>query len=245
MCEWTTVTNGIEVAFARSVMLANQTPGQSSLQILKISTLESTELATEFANVAYVEISNRYVVWSGYSSAPNTPGREIFYHDLSTGVTDVVPSSYLYYSYDVTTSGERLVYAASENWAAAPWHLILHDISTGADVWLATDDDAAPAGFISGNLVAFATASFSGGTSVRPADIALYDAASGLLRRLTTQATNRRPAAFWFPYLVIIDVLELWPQTLNDYYVANLVELGVTDATGNLIPGDPVIEPVR
>jgi hypothetical protein len=46
-----------------------------------------------------------------------------------------------------------------------------------------------------------------------------------------------------FPYLIVGHWLAISQASNVDYYIANLVELGVTDSAGNLLPGDPVLDP--
>jgi hypothetical protein len=45
------------------------------------------------------------------------------------------------------------------------------------------------------------------------------------------------------PYLLMIRFLGLPDRFQNDFYIANLDALGVLDASGMLLPGDPVIDP--
>jgi hypothetical protein len=78
---------------------------------------------------------------------------------------------------------------------------------------------------------------------VNPSDIELYGIASGTSRRLTSAESNLRVRAIDVPYHLFIHRLFLGHSFQNDFYVANLEALGVIDATGTLIPGDPVIDP--
>ena len=78
-----------------------------------------------------------------------------------------------------------------------------------------------------------------------PADVEIYDLRNGTHRRVSTRESNLTPMAMFFPYLVMSDVLELEQPIQNDYYVANLVTLGIADEQGNLLPGEGVLEPPR
>jgi hypothetical protein len=79
--------------------------------------------------------------------------------------------------------------------------------------------------------------------TVFPADVEVYDIGTTDYRRLTSNNGLVAPTAISPPYLLMIRFLGLPDRFQNDFYIANLEALGVLDATGNLIPGDPVIDP--
>ena len=57
---------------------------------------------------------------------------------------------------------------------------------------------------------------------------------------MTTRESTLRVHDIHFPYAL----MGFWIATYYiDYYVANLLTLGLVDESGQVIPGDPVLEP--
>jgi hypothetical protein len=241
-CQYESKTNGTRVVFAQALQNGQ---GPIVLILWEISNGHEIELAPSDVHAAYYAISSTHVVWSGYSGDPQSVGKDVFWYDLAAETTGRVAFSSQHHAYDVFTSGDYLTYLASDQWSMPPWHLVLYGISTNQELMLSENDYAMPFGVIHQNLVVWATTKYNGGTIAWPSDIEMYDIQSGLFRRLTTRESNLRPAALHFPYLAMIDVLLQPDQNMNNWYVANLVELGITDDQGNLLPGGGVIEPPR
>jgi hypothetical protein len=79
---------------------------------------------------------------------------------------------------------------------------------------------------------------------LNPSDIEIYDIQTGLSRRVTSQPSNFRAYGLAHPYLILMHRLNLSQSFLmNDFYVANLVALGITDVDGRVLPGDGVLGP--
>ncbi|MFH2010161.1 MAG: hypothetical protein ABI333_26420 [bacterium] len=243
-CERSTRTNDRYIVFNKNV--DNNTNGDRELKLLDLENGSEVVLASAVRQVgSYFDIGERYVVWSGYATEPGSVGRDIYFYDLETEVTDRVPFSMEHYTYFVHTSGDRLAYMATADYTTPPFFLVLHDMTTGDHTVIADNDYGIPEPHIHGNLMAWHTTKYTGGTVVPPVDVELYDIETGVHRRLTTRESNLSPAALHFPYLLLGDLLELSTEMQKDWYVANLVELGVTDTQGNLIPGGAVLEPPR
>ena len=127
-----------------------------------------------------------------------------------------------------------------------PYELALHNIDTGEQITLAQNEYAVVNASMHGNLVVWTTGMHrpEPGQVEDPADIQIYDIDNGISRRVTTEPSMLRSVQVYHPYLVLADVLGL-ELHMDDYYVANLVELGITDDQGNLIAGNGVLEPPR
>jgi hypothetical protein len=154
-----------------------------------------------------------------------------------------VAQSAEHYTYWVATSGEHLIYVSSEVYDWEPFDLHLFNIVTQEATVLTQDDYAFPGGNIHNNLVNWSTAKFNGNSSALPIDSMILDIRSGLSRRLTSGASLMGVGKMAFPYMIVGNWLAISQESNVDYYIANLVKLGVTDLDGNLIPGEPVLAP--
>jgi hypothetical protein len=209
-----------------------------------VATGDTTELAPYHSQVGYLDLSERYAVWNQYTGDPQSTGRDVYYHDLETGTTHHVDLSYAGYQYDLTAWGRYIVWVGSDTYTFPPWHLMAYDIETGDSTLLLGDERGPPIAWMHGSLVAYTTTRYRTDTDItnRPADVELYDLSTGVTRRLTTWPSNLRANRIFHPWLLIIDVLGV-SQGMNDWYLAHLGRLGVTDAEGHLVPGEPVLEP--
>jgi hypothetical protein len=205
---------------------------------------ERVELASSGSSPGYYAISDRYAVWSAYMGLPGSVGKDVAYRDLQTGETVVIPESLDRYQYAVDVWGKHIIWAGSDSYVNVPFHLMLYDIDTGEATSLVEGDGIPCFGTIHENLVAWTTLKYQDpeDSSVRGSDIEMYDIESGTFRRITTQPSNLGHIRVFHPYLLIIDVLNI-DRNRNDWYIANLVELGVTDSEGNLLSGPPVLDP--
>lgn len=200
-------------------------------------------IASGSSRAAYIEIGDRFVVYSALSYLPGSTGRDIGVWDLEQEEGFWIPQSTGVHTYGTFTSGNLITYATSVTYDIEPYSLMLYHRDDNDASPIIEDEYLTPFGHIDGNLVASNTSLHTGLNYAPPMDIELYDVASGSRRRLTRQSAKLWVAGISFPYLLLGDRLDLeWP-TQYDYYVAHLVKLGVTDAQGNLLPGDPVIDP--
>jgi hypothetical protein len=245
-CEFLEETNGMYLAYTKAVYDPDQSPmpGPSVLKLMDLSDFEVIELAPGEAETAYLDMDETHLVWGAGTAEPDSIGRDIHYRNLQSGETRRVVESGPYWTHQVSVSSGHIVYRASETYQAGSLSLHLYIIDSEEHIVLAENDDAWPRGAVGGNLVAWATDKYGGGLG-QPNDIEMYDIRSGRFRRLTTRASELRPHALQFPYLLIYDDLGLDERLQYDYYVANLVKLGVTDDEGNLLEGEAVLEPPR
>jgi hypothetical protein len=126
----------------------------------------------------------------------------------------------------------------------APFHAQLFDIDTQTESTITQNEEGFCYSTIHKTLVTHLTTHYRDPAldGLWPVDLEIHDVASGISRRLTTESSRLNQVRIFEPYLLIIDVLGANEQ-MNDYYIANLRKLGVTDDQGNLVAGGPVITP--
>jgi hypothetical protein len=128
-----------------------------------------------------------------------------------------------------------------DNFLSPPYFLTLLNLITQEERSLLEDDYSVGSGHIDAGLIVYNTSRYTGTTHLYPSDLEIYEIATGTTRRLTTQEGYVAVQRLAYPYLLILRFVG-GQMYMNDFYVANLVALGVTDGLGQLIPGDPVIE---
>ena len=104
-----------------------------------------------------------------------------------------------HFTYFVKTSGEHLVYMGSAGYTAPPFYIVLYNMETGEHTMLADAELAPTHGLIHNNLVVWSTASYTGGATMPPMDIEMYDIDTSMYRRITTQSGTIGPAGIHFP----------------------------------------------
>jgi hypothetical protein len=231
--------NGRYLAYRRMETLDDPT----SLRLLDLQTGDDTELSPGWTNIESFDINERYVIWVAYTQDPLSTGRDVYYHDLSSGETHHIDATYERYQYWSFLWEDWITIRGTDNHMTRPSHLSLYNLVTQEQRSLLEGDYSVGSGPIDSGLVVWNTSAYSGSTDLFPADMELYDIDTGLTRRLTSHEGLTAPTAIASPYLLIIRRLFLYDRFMNDYYIANLEALGVIDGTGTLIPGAPVINP--
>lgn len=105
------------------------------------------------------------------------------------------------------------------------------------------DEAGITKGAIHENLVAWQTTRYMSDVQHMgevDSDTVFYDISSGVKRRVTTRESRLRVHHVYHPYLLFG---RSFGSGRSEYYVANMVQLGVVDATGHVIEGDGVLEP--
>lgn len=190
--------------------------------------------------VDWHHLGDRYLVFTSYTDDPRSEGRDVFVHDLETGLTAHVPSTFAERQNLPRVWGNHAVWSSSIYRSAPPHRLVLYHIPTGEELDIVSGDGAATAGKIHKNLVVYTTDRYYGMTyTMYPADLEIYDINTGVYRRITTMSAGLRAFRFFFPWVLVHDNI----GSMRDWYVLNLVSLGVTDEDGNVIPGEPVLDP--
>jgi hypothetical protein len=187
-------------------------------------------------------INDHWLVFTAFSNAPGAEGRDVFVHDLNTSVTTHVESTLAERQNLVKVWGEYAVWSNSIYASAPPHTLVLYHLLTGNEQVIVEDDGSATMGLIHRNLVAYTTDRYQTGYHMYPADIEVYDIETGAYRRITTFPSDLRAIRLYYPWLLAIDYLEI-TSSHQDFYVINLERLGITDVTGHVLEGDPVLEP--
>ncbi len=239
LCELEPKTNGRFVAYRRT----DTTSDPSSLRLLDRQTGDDIELSPDWTNVESFDINERYVVWVAYTQDAQSVGRDVFYHDLMTGLTHHLDATYPRYQYWIFLWNDWVTVRGSDAYLTPPSFMALYNLDTQEERSLVEGDYSVASGPIDRGLVVWNTSEYTGTQNLFPADMVLYDIGSTDTRRLTTQDGVVAPTSIALPYLLVINRLYLSYPTQNDYYIANLEALGVIDATGNLLPGGPVITP--
>lgn len=214
----------------------------SELVLLNLVSNMTWQLATASARPSYFDVGDQLVVYSAYSYQAGSVGRDIGVWDIAAEHGSWISETAGQYTYAAYTSGKTVTYSASVEYDVAPFTLYVYDTESGDSSAVMENEPAPPFGLIDRHLVVANTKQYNGGYSGMPQDIQIYDYASGVERRLTQQSGELWVAAFDFPYLILGNMLFPGNYSQHDYYVANLVKLGVTDAHGNLLPGEPVID---
>jgi hypothetical protein len=234
--------NGNLLAFTRAEQ-PNPNAGYD-LRLMNLDTGEATVLLPAEWLPIFPNLSERYLVFAAYSEDSTSIGRDIYYYDL-----EQMQLNHVWGSADVfcglnTHWGEWILYVGNYSRLQPPFKVGLYHITTGEHIVLSDDEGAGPGYALHHNLAAWSTTSYSGTWYQGPVDIEVYEIGSALNRRITKHSSMLLPIAFHFPYLVIRDLQKYTGDPMrNDYYVAHLVKLGITDAEGNLLPGEGVIEP--
>jgi hypothetical protein len=216
------------------------------LMLMNIETRQRQVIAPQGSSPSYPVMGERYVVWSGYTQDPQSVGKDVFYHDLQTGQTVHVDETYAGYQYGVAVGGEYLTWFGADVDLTDPYHLVLYHIPTGDSTVLVDNDGGVRWGWIHRNLVGYSTNRYQGQWSLFPfpKDMELYDIESGLRRRISAEPSRLIINEIFFPYLRVTNVLEGASSSAEcPHYIVNMVKMGLTDASGRLIPGDGVIEP--
>jgi hypothetical protein len=218
----------------------------AKLMLWDMQTDQKRELAPAGSKPGYFDISDRYVTWSAYTTDPQSTGKDVFFYDLETHSATHIDYTYERYQYDVSISGPWMTWYSSDVWVTPPYHLYLYNVETDERIALAENDRTGCYGTVHQNLVAWTTGKYreDQDPGIRPADIEVYDIDTGISRRVTTRPSMLRQVQVFFPYLIIVDVLGQ-ERNMDDYYVAHLVRLGITDAQGHVIAGEGVLEPPR
>jgi hypothetical protein len=238
-CETDARTNGRHIVFQQLDTLIDP----RSLHVLDRQTDLDLELAPVGTSINSYDLNDRYVVWAGYTGEATSIGRDVFWHDLASGETNHIDATYPRYQEWVFVWEDWVTIRGTDAYQTGPSYLEVYRLSTQETIPIVADDSAVSAGWIQGGLVFYNTSAYTGTANLNPSDIEVFSVDSLTTRRLTTTDSNLRVTAVALPFLVIIHRLFLTDRFQNDYYLANLEALGVLDASGVLIPGDPVIIP--
>jgi hypothetical protein len=238
-CEIEPKSNGRHIAYRRMETDIDA----PSLRLLDRQTGIDIELSPDWTNIESFDLNDRYVVWVAYTQDPLSVGRDVFFHDLAAGETHHLDATYQRYQYWVFLWEDWITIRGNDAHLSGPKHLSLYNLKESTLSSIIEGDYALSAGWIAEGLIVYNTSLYTGTSLLNPSDIELYEITSGGSRRLTTEESNLRVQQLEPPYHLFIHRLFLPDRFQNDYYIANLETLGVLDASGMLLPGDPVIDP--
>ena len=189
------------------------------------------------------DLSERYLVFGAQSEDSTSMGRDAYYYDLQEETLHRIPESSDVFCEGVTVSGDWLMYAGNYYSMQMPFKVALYNIPEKRHIALSPQEDIIPSIALHGNLAAWTTMIYSGTHYMGPVDMEMYDVNQETRRRLTKTSGHLRAIAMFFPYLVMLQARYYDGNNFkNDFYVAHLVKLGITDAQGNLLAGDGAIE---
>ena len=181
--------NGRYVAYIKSHWDSEaNTRRELGFWLMDTDTLESTMLAEPEAWVSFSFITERYVVWTAYTTDPQSEGRDVYYHDLQTGQTVQVLASREHYQYYADIWDHYIVWQETDDWDNPPYRLVLYDVNTGQKQTL-TEEPGLYGFAVDKGIVVWSTYKYA----PRPLewkvmDIVAYDLRTSLERRLTTRA---------------------------------------------------------
>lgn len=193
--------------------------------------IQVSSILSDTRGAPVYDLGELYMAWTSDASGPS---RGVHYFDIENRTYGYVEPPPATAAIRVRVWGDYLTYVTW--WGGG---LQLYNMSTGEE-W---ETGGRSYYTIGDYLVAWYTTRYSFTFEKYPGDVEMFDIRSLVYRRLTTRASNLTPWIIQFPYLLVFD--KMVPETYHtsNWYVADLVKLGITDADGNLLPGDPVIEP--
>jgi len=218
-------------------------PQDHGFWLMDTDTLESTMLGEPGTSVASYQVSDRYVVWAPLTKDASSDGRDVFYYDLETHDTVQVEASRPGWQSQVDVSGDYIGWLESDVVDDPPYRLGLYRISTGEKTVL-TEEPGLFGFSMDNGIVVWATYKYQDRPYQGPVvDAVAYDVRTGVERRLTTRSYpwGAGPGHLSLPWMTL-GVLA-GPPAPQGVYFANLQLYGIIDDQGNLLPGDPVIEP--
>lgn len=241
-CEQEPRTNGRYVVYRWVDTIQGPPTVAPTLRLLDMETSDDIELWR--GSVDSFDLDDRYVVWPGYGSDPQSVGRDLWVHDLETGETRHLDFTYERYQWWIYIWQGWVTIRGTDDGLWDPLsYLQLYHLETQELRSLVEGDYSVASAHIDSGLTVWNTSLYSQAPQLLPADMDLYEISTGQSRRLTTQVGQTAPVGLAPPYLLMIRFLNLSIPSMNDYYVANLEALGVLDASGLLVPGGPVIDP--
>ena len=189
------------------------------------------------------DLSEQYLVFGAQSEDSTSIGRDAYYYDLQEETLHRIPESSDVFCEGVTVSGDWLMYGGNYYSMQMPFKVALYNIPEKRHIALSPQEDIIPSIALHGNLAAWTTMIYSGTHYMGPVDMEMYDVNQETRRRLTKTSGHLRAIAMFFPYLVMLQARYYDGNNFkNDFYVAHLVKLGITDAEGNLLAGEGAIE---
>jgi len=242
----TPVFNGRYVAWIKEYHADNINQDHDlGFWLLDTDTMEATMLAEPNMASTDYQINDRYVVWKAWGDGqPDSYGRDIFFYDLQTGQKGHVPASAPGWAYQVDVGSHWIAWMDSARENSPPYRIWIYDIDTGEATMLSEEPDFF--GFnLDHQLLVWDTYAYCGNECYHlDTDLEAYDVRTGLRRRLTTRQYpwGSGPGHMNLPWL-LVGVGAYGPPYPQGVFLLNLEKLGVVDQDGNLLPGDPTIEP--
>ena len=241
-CELDPRTNGRFVAYSWVDTLDGPPTVPPTLRLLDMDTGDDIELWR--GSVSSFDLDERYVVWPGYGPDPQSVGRDIYVHDLESGETSHLDFTYERYQWWVFIWQGWVTIRGTDNGLYDPLNFLqLYHLETQELRTILVDDYATSAAWIKDGLLAYNTSQYSVQPALNPSDLEVYEIDTAESRRITQTESNLRAFGVSSPFILILKELFNPNSYMNDFYIANLEALGVLDASGILIPGDPVIDP--
>ena len=189
------------------------------------------------------DLSERYLVFGAQTEDSTSMGRDAYYYDLQEESLHRVTETSDVFCQGTIAWGDWMIYAGNYFPSQMPFRVGLYNMPEKRHIALSPEEDAIPSIALHENLAAWTTVMYSGTHYTGPRDIELYDVKQETNRRITKHSGGMGVRTLFFPYLVAMDARYYNGNRLqNDFYVANLVKLGITDEDGNLLPGEGVIE---
>jgi len=220
-------------------------PAPKSLILHILATGEERALAPSWASAGYYDVDGHRAVYAGFTDDPQSEGRDVFMHDILQNETHHIDTTYAGNQSWAIIDGNHIAYTVTDRYGAGEGSLMLYHIPTAEEELVSGPEPAGGWAAMDGTLLAYNTNRYQAVPTGFPSDIELFDIDSGVKRRVTAAPSNLRAFYMSFPYLLMIDWLLLEDRTINDYYVAHLVRLGITDEQGHVLPGDGIILPPR
>ena len=209
-----------------------------TLWLYDLDTGDSTALWSGGLRYTYMAVTDSFVLFEPPSNEPTCDTAITHYVDLSDLSQGDIPETCEKSQHWYFGSGRRVGYLEARGMLPAPYTCVVLDMDTHQK-WVLTQDDISDCGGgMDGNIVLWRTGRYR--TDNQPSDligdIMATDLATGLERRLTTEARLLGAGMYMaLPYAIFFV-----PQ--RQYYVVDLEALGIVDQDGHLIDGPPLQE---
>jgi beta propeller repeat protein len=204
---------------------------ESELRLVDRATAEERILAPLGSSTEGESMNGRFVSWVAIPPGSPYLKKDVYVHDIETGITEHLESTENGLTYGTSVSGSRVAWMDDRN---GNWDIYLYDMETGVETRVTDDpfDQIGPT--LLGELVLFHDYRFSLGWENNQdcaRDLVILDLSTGAIRRITEQPWfwgGRLGEGFvvaWFGNARA----GLFPEKL---YYFDLVAMGILDPTG-------------
>jgi beta propeller repeat protein len=202
---------------------------EMGLRLMHRQSGDTTELSECWQHPETIYLTEDHAAWVAQPTP--THNKDVYFHDLATGITEHVESTGPGSQYFPHAEGDAVVWQDSRDGRR---EIYRYTISTGIEEVLTPDEWEQAWPHLRHGIVAFSDYSYSQ-ESGEPGrcDIAILELATGAYRRVTSESRKWQPRyvdAGWILYV------EQIPGGEHKLYAHDLVSDGILTADGHVIP---------